>query len=106
MALSPGAKAYKESKQYEKESMHCAVCEKSAETHHIYPRGMGSKGNNNKGIGCDCKSNRVPLCRKHHQEAHDRGAESFFVDYSLERVYEDATEHYYARCRGETSCTK
>ena len=100
--LSPGAEVYK---SWTKDRMvYCIICGEPAEWHHIFARGMGSKGRDGKAGGCDCIENRIPLDRIHHSEAHHLGSKAFCVKYALERVYERSVEHSQQRGRGETKC--
>ena len=41
-----------------------------------------------------------------HEDAHRLGKLEFFTLHSLERILQVATDHYYARCRRETRCSK
>ena len=95
----------KEYKDYsENIQVYCEICKEPAEWHHIFARGMGAKGRDGKGGGCDCIENRVKLCRIHHVEAHQLGKKSFCDKYALHSVYELAVEHHYQRTRGESKC--
>ena len=51
----------------------CAVCGAKAELHHIDTVGMGNNRNKVEHLGRRC----LPLCRKHHEEAHQMGDEAF-----------------------------
>ncbi len=102
--LSEGAKLYK--KYIEDRVVYCVICGQPGETHHLFARGMGSKGRDGKGGGCDCEQNRLPLCCYHHHEAHHIGTKAFCIKYALDRVYERSVEHSQQRGRGETACRK
>lgn len=51
----------------------CAVCGSKAELHHVDTVGMGNNRNKVEHLGRRC----LPLCRKHHEEAHQMGDEAF-----------------------------
>lgn len=58
----------------------CAVCGQAAELHHIDRVGMGRDRRTMSHIGLRC----MPLCRKHHIEAHNAGDETFMATYHLQ----------------------
>lgn len=60
----------------------CAVCGRTAELHHVDAVGMGS---DRKEIPHEGKR-ALPLCRKHHTEAHERGDGEFMDLYHLEPI--------------------
>ena len=60
----------------------CAVCGLKAELHHVDAVGMGYNRNEIAHEGMRA----LPLCRKHHQEAHTVGNASFMQRYHLEPV--------------------
>ena len=51
----------------------CAACGAKAELHHVDTVGMGNNRNKVEHLGRRC----LPLCRKHHEEAHQMGDEAF-----------------------------
>lgn len=51
----------------------CAVCGAKAELHHCDTIGMGNNRDKVEHLGRRC----LPLCRKHHEEAHQMGDEAF-----------------------------
>ena len=63
----------------------CAVCGRHADIHHIDAVGMG--GNRDKMIHIEKRV--LPLCRKHHSEAHSIGRECFLEKYHLKPVKVD-----------------
>lgn len=60
----------------------CAVCGKKTELHHVDAVGMGYNQNEIVHEGMRA----LPLCRKHHQEAHTIGNTEFMERYHLEPV--------------------
>lgn len=50
----------------------CYICRSAAEPHHVLPGGTGVKGSD---FGC------IPLCRRHHQEIHTAGRDTFSKKY-------------------------
>ena len=60
----------------------CAVCGRNAELHHVDVVGMGS---DRREIPHEGKR-ALPLCRKHHGEAHTLGDKNFAARYCLEPV--------------------
>lgn len=57
----------------------CAVCGLKAELHHVDQIGLGGDRTAVEHIGRRC----LPLCRKHHDELHQRGGESFLAYHHL-----------------------
>lgn len=57
----------------------CAVCGKPADLHHIDRVGMGGDRKHMNHIGMKC----LPLCREHHQEAHQHGDGALLEKYHL-----------------------
>ena len=57
----------------------CAVCGQKTELHHVDAVGMGRNRNEISHIGMMC----LPLCRKHHEEAHSIGNKRFLERYHL-----------------------
>lgn len=57
----------------------CAVCGMKAELHHVDQIGLGGDRTKVEHIGRRC----LPLCRKHHDELHHRGGQSFMEHYHL-----------------------
>lgn len=51
----------------------CLICSGHADPHHIIPGGMGTKAPD---------YHTVPLCRTHHNELHNTGAQTFWQRYS------------------------
>lgn len=60
----------------------CAVCGKPCDLHHVDRVGMGSDRKQIDHIGLRC----LPLCREHHQEAHEHGDAALMDRYHLEPV--------------------
>lgn len=60
----------------------CAVCGKPCDLHHVDRVGMGSDRKQMDHIGLRC----LPLCREHHQEAHDHGDAALMEKYHLDPV--------------------
>ena len=60
----------------------CAVCGKPADLHHVDRVGMGGDRKHMNHIGMQC----LPLCRVHHQEAHQHGDETLLDKYHLTTV--------------------
>lgn len=60
----------------------CAVCGKRADLHHVDAVGMGRNRNEITHIGMRA----LPLCRDHHQEAHNTGNEVLMEKYHLEPI--------------------
>lgn len=60
----------------------CAVCGKPCDLHHVDRVGMGSDRKQIDHIGLRC----LPLCRDHHNEAHDHGDDELLVKYHLEPI--------------------
>lgn len=60
----------------------CAVCGAKADLHHIDRVGMGNNRREVDHIGRRC----LPLCRIHHNEAHDHGDDALMEEYHLEPV--------------------
>ena len=69
------------------EHKQCAVCGKRADLHHCEGDkiGMGNDRNKVNHIGRKC----LPLCREHHNEAHQHGDEPLMTKYHLEPVVID-----------------
>lgn len=63
----------------------CAVCGRHAELHHVDRIGMG--GNRNE--MCHIGMHALPLCRAHHQEAHQHGDQRLLDKYHLTPVIID-----------------
>ena len=57
----------------------CAVCGGKTELHHVDAVGMGRNRHEISHIGMMC----LPLCRKHHEEAHQLGNKAFLERYHL-----------------------
>lgn len=59
------------------EHLSCAVCftVQGIDAHHTETGGMGIKGSD---LSC------IPLCRKHHQELHSIGKDTFSKKYDIE----------------------
>ncbi len=60
----------------------CAVCGKKADLHHIDRVGMGRDRHDI----CHIGMRALPLCREHHQEAHQHGDDALMEKYHLEPV--------------------
>ena len=60
----------------------CIICGKPCELHHVDRVGMGRDRHDICHIGMEC----LPLCREHHQEAHDHGDKRLIELYHLEAV--------------------
>lgn len=60
----------------------CAVCGQKADLHHVDRVGMGRDRTDICHIGMRC----LPLCRKHHEEAHRHTDQEFMERYHLESV--------------------
>ncbi len=58
----------------------CIICGKDADLHHITAVGMGRNRNH---VG-ESESVMLPLCRAHHTECHQLGAETFAKRYALQ----------------------
>ena len=65
----------------------CAVCGQPCDLHHVDRVGMGGDRREMEHIGMDC----LPLCRAHHQEAHDHGDQALLEKYHLEPIPIDET---------------
>lgn len=76
----------------------CAVCGQKADLHHVDRVGMGR---DRKEI-CHIGMKALPLCRAHHQEAHQMGDEAFCQLYHLEPVEIDGTIAKVYRLKGGT----
>ena len=63
----------------------CAVCGKKAELHHVDRVGMGG----NRHDMCHIGMRALPLCREHHNEAHQHGDATLMDKYHLEEVVID-----------------
>lgn len=63
----------------------CAVCGRRGEIHHIDRVGMGG----DRKEMCHIGMRVLPLCRAHHQEAHERGDAWIMAEYHLEPVEVD-----------------
>lgn len=63
----------------------CAVCGAKTELHHVDQVGMGRNRREIDHLGMQC----LPLCRKHHDEAHTIGKSAFMARYHLESVAVD-----------------
>ncbi len=61
----------------------CAVCGRKAELHHVDT--VGANGGNRDKIN-HLGLRALPLCRKHHGEAHDLGAEEFMKRHYLKAI--------------------
>ena len=60
----------------------CAVCGRKAELHHVDRVGMGRDRREICHIGMQA----LPLCREHHQEAHQHGDKALLEKYHLVTV--------------------
>lgn len=60
----------------------CAVCGRKADLHHVDRVGMGGDRRHMSHLGLRC----LPLCREHHQEAHQHGDQTLMAKYHLETV--------------------
>ncbi len=60
----------------------CAVCGRKAELHHVDRVGMGRDRREICHIGMQA----LPLCREHHQEAHQHGDKALLEKYHLATV--------------------
>jgi hypothetical protein len=60
-------------------SLNCIVCRATpCDAHHIQPKGQGS-------MAGKCDDDRaLPLCRRHHNEYHSRGRDTFATKYTLD----------------------
>lgn len=78
----------------------CAVCGRPADLHHVDRVGMGRNRNTINHIGMRC----LPLCRKHHTEAHSIGDTDFMKHYMLEtiRINERIAEVYKLNTKDES----
>ena len=76
----------------------CAICGKRADLHHVDRVGMGRDRHDMCHIGMAC----LPLCRKHHGEAHQHGDAALMEQYHLEPVAIDEriSEIYQLEWRG------
>lgn len=63
----------------------CAVCGRKADLHHVDAVGMGRNRNEIDHAGMRA----LPLCREHHQEAHNVGNGEFMATYHLEPIVID-----------------
>lgn len=63
----------------------CIVCGKKADLHHVDRVGMG----NNRREICHIGMRALPLCREHHNEAHQHGDAALMDKYHLEPVVID-----------------
>lgn len=63
----------------------CAVCGKRADLHHYDQIGMGNDRIKINHLGLRC----LPLCREHHNEAHQHGSDQLLAKYHLETVVID-----------------
>lgn len=63
----------------------CIVCGKPCDLHHVDRVGMGRDRHDICHIGMEC----LPLCREHHNEAHDHGDKALMDKYHLETVVID-----------------
>lgn len=63
----------------------CAVCGREPDLHHVDTVGMGRNRKTINHIGMKC----LPLCRKHHTEAHSMGDNAFMKHYMLEPIQID-----------------
>ena len=63
----------------------CIICGKPCVLHHVDRVGMGNNRDDICHIGMEC----LPLCREHHQEAHDHGDARLMDLYHLETVLID-----------------
>lgn len=57
----------------------CIICGRPADIHHVDAIGMGR---NRKTVD-DSQARKIPLCRAHHNEAHNTGVETFARKYHL-----------------------
>lgn len=64
----------------------CAVCGKKADLHHVDRVGMGRDRTEINHVGMQA----LPLCREHHQEAHQHGDAALVDKYHLESIAIDA----------------
>lgn len=62
----------------------CIICGKPADRHHIQAVGMGR----DRGKVGESQSIMLPLCRMHHNECHNSGAETFAKKYALQVYFE------------------
>ena len=60
----------------------CIICGKPCDLHHVDRVGMGRDRHDICHIGMEC----LPLCREHHNEAHDHGDNALMDKYHLETV--------------------
>ena len=67
------------------EHKQCAVCGQRADLHHVDRVGMGNDRKTINHLGLRC----LPLCREHHNEAHQHGDEQLMTKYHLEPVVID-----------------
>lgn len=63
----------------------CAVCGRKADLHHVDRVGMGGDRAHMNHIGMEC----LPLCREHHQEAHQHGDAALMARYHLQGIQID-----------------
>lgn len=63
----------------------CIICGKPCDLHHVDRVGMGRDRHDICHIGMEC----LPLCREHHQEAHQHGDKVLMDKYHLETVQID-----------------
>jgi len=66
---------------------YCEVgrCNRPGEGHHITPRSLG---------GCDCKENKITMCRLHHSLLHSIGKWIFAKRFNLVEKFREAEAHY------------
>ena len=63
----------------------CIVCGKKADLHHVDRVGMGA----DRREICHIGMRALPLCREHHQEAHQHGDAALMDKYHLEPIIID-----------------
>lgn len=64
----------------------CAVCGRKSDLHHVDRVGMGR----NRDEICHIGMQALPLCREHHQEAHQHGDDALMCKYHLQSVAIDS----------------
>lgn len=75
----------------------CAVCGQHADLHHADRVGMGR----DRREICHIGMRALPLCRGHHQEAHEKGDEEFCLRYHIEPVEIDKEIAQVYKLKGE-----
>lgn len=71
----------------------CVVCGRRADIHHTTAVGMGKDRNKISHIGLEV----LPLCREHHNEAHQKGNEFFNKKYHLRPITVDDKLDYFIK---------